>query len=252
MGSKATSRQEGLLRELEELDRRRKQLLADLGRTEEESEEAARAPRGRSVPVRDVVLNALEDLGCIAFSRELMLYLQARYGREVPAARFGSLAKDEQAAFESRRPRPVYLAHGLTSERFEAIKRLWGRSDWPLWMRIVAPTTGRVQHLQMTAALCNVALTAEGIADEAMLKILAADHARDLPTNNKFKRGEFPLERWRDEATELLQRHAAVDRELRQEAAARLERAGFEERAHLFGAPENVSLYEVASSADDR
>ena len=30
-----------------------------------------------------------------------------------------------------------------------------GRSDWPLWMRIVKPTTGRVQHLPMTVRVSS-------------------------------------------------------------------------------------------------
>jgi hypothetical protein len=249
--SARNDRRAALLKELEALERKRNQLIARLEKTET-GEAAGPRSRGHAVPVRDLVLNALEDLECLAFSRELMLYMDARYGREVPPARFGTLSKDEEAAHESSRPRPVYLCHGLTSERFEAIKRLWGRSDWPLWRRMVAPTTGRVQHLQMTVVLCDVALAADDqAAKPEMLRILAADHARDVP-GLTVKRGTFALETWRDAAAALLKQHAPADRERREEAALRLKRAGLADRCALFGASEKPAVYGVTSSADER
>lgn len=240
-----------VMKELQSLEQRKKQLLARLERGDSQTiRTAVRPSRSPSMPVRDVALNALEELDCLAFSRELMLYVDAWYGREIPAARFGTLSKDEQTGFDSDRPRPVFLAHGLTSERFEAIKRLWGRSDWPLWRRIVAPTTGRIQHLEMTLALCNIALSAtDRAAKPEMLKILAADHARDLP-GVVVKRGQFPLDLWRDTAAALLEQHAPADRQRREEAAKRFEEQGLSDRAALFGAPEAPALYEVAVSAD--
>jgi hypothetical protein len=242
-----------MLRELRELDRRRSELMAQLAESDVNASEAG-TPRARthSVAVRDLLLNALEDLGCLAFSRELMLYLQARYGREILPARFGTLSKDEQAAFDSHRPRPVFLAHGLTSHRFEAIKRLWGRSDWALWRRIVAPSTGRIQHLQMTAALCKIALSVgEKAASPQMLQILAADHARDLPDVG-FRRGQFLLEKWRDVATALLEQQAPADRERREEAAKRFEQQGLPDRSALFGAAEAPAVFGVTALAEDR
>lgn len=254
MGKAKSSAPRGaLLRELEQVERQRQLLLSQLGEVDAGDEtDTTFRPRHRSVPVRDMVLNAIEDLGCLAFSREVMLYAQARYGRQVPAARFGTLSKDEQAAYDSKRPRAVFLAHGLTSERFEPIKRLWARSDWPLWMRIVAPTTGRVQHLQMTVALCRIAISiGESAADPEMLKILAADHARDVP-GVAFKRGQFPLEDWCSRAQALLDQHEGPDRTKREEAALRFEQRGLPARAALFGAPEEPALFEVTASADDR
>ena len=169
----------------------------------------------------------------MAYSRELALYLKARYGRDVPPTRFGGLGVDETKAYDSGRPRSVYLCYGLTHDRFEPIKRLWGRSDWALARRVVAPTTGRVQHLKMTAQLCELALRAsDTAADPEMLQIIAADHARDLP-GIKVKRGEFPLEAWRDVAGKLLADIEPADRERREVAAARL--AERSEREQLFG-----------------
>jgi hypothetical protein len=120
------------------------------------------------------------------------------------------------------------------------IKRLLARSDWPLEQRIVAPTSGRVQHLKITAALAQIALDAEqSAADPEMLRIIAADHARDLP-GIQFRRGQFDLEEWRNVALGLLEELLPKDEEARRESAARLEKRG--ELIHLFGAPDLENL----------
>jgi hypothetical protein len=192
------------------------------------------------LPVRVALLDALDELGTMAYSRQLLLYIKARWGREIAPARFGTASKDEERAFDSRRPHAVYLAHGLTSQRFEPIKRLWARSDWPIDKRIVAPTSGRVLYLRMTARICELALRSEELAvDPEMMRILAADHARDLP-GTKFRRGSFELELWRDIAIRLLDDLAPRDQELRSEAAERL--AALTPREQLFGAEEPIVL----------
>jgi hypothetical protein len=194
-------------------------------------------PRGR--PVRALILDSLEDLRWPSYTRELGLYCQARYGRAIPPTRFGTLATDEIKSYQrGRRPSTVWLCFGLTSNRAESIRRLWGRSDWPLEQRVVAPTTGRVQHLKLTARLCEIALeVADTAADPDMLRIIAADHARDLP-GVKFRRGDFPLENWRDLARELLSKAEPTDEQARQDAAGSISR--LPELHQLFGVFETV------------
>jgi hypothetical protein len=147
------------------------------------------------------------------------------------------LANDEINTYRlSKRPRPVWLSFGLTYDRHVPIKRLLGRSDWPLASRIVAPTTGRVQHLKITARLCDLALGSdETVAEPDMLRIIAADHAQDLP-GVAFKRGTFELERWRDVAWRLLADLEPRDREIREESADRLSHRP--ESYQLFGLPD--------------
>jgi hypothetical protein len=194
--------------------------------------------------VRAAVLDALEDLDLLAYTNELRLYLQARNGRDVPASRFGVLSKDEVNGF-GKRPQPVHLCHGLTADRFEPIKRLWGRSDWDLAKRIVAPTTGRVLHLKMTARLCDLAEKAGGTAaNPEMLKMLAADHARDVP-NVHVKRGKFDLVGWRDAALALLEQLEPRDTARRAEAAEQLKHRAT--RQQLFG----VEMFQVDGGAGD-
>jgi hypothetical protein len=191
-------------------------------------------------PVRGLVLDALDDLRWPAYAREISLYRAARYGSEIPLNRFGTLGSDEMKAFDrGSRPRTVWLCFCLTYNRAEPIKRLLARSDWSLAQRVAAPTTGRVQHLKITARLCEIALEAGDTADNPeMLKIVAADHARDL-VGITFRRGEFPLELWRETAIKLLSEVEPRDEELRHKAAERI--ASLSERYQLFGVPDVIA-----------
>ena len=186
-------------------------------------------------PVRDMLLDCLSDIGLPSYSQQLAIYARARYGRRIALTRFSSLSRDEENAARNNRIREVWLCHGLTFERGEPIRRLWARSDWPLHDRIVAPTTGRILFLRMTARLAELATRDETIAaDSQMLKYLAADNARDLGL--PFKRGEFPLDAWRESALTQLEPLLADDRQARIEAAKRLAEE-LPRLAHLFGRP---------------
>jgi hypothetical protein len=174
----------------------------------------------------------------MAYSRELALFAQARYGRKVSATRFGSLSNDEASAFDKGRSRAVWLCHGLIADRGEAVKRLWGRSDWPLSERVVTSTTGRVQHLRMTVALCRIAQRDDRVVDPQMMAILAADHARDVPGID-VRRGKFDLEDWRLAAAALLEEILPPDTESREAAAAGLSKRLGDAEA-LYGAPDST------------
>jgi hypothetical protein len=233
-----------------ELERLRKELLKMLGdvdsRLDKLKDETGAAPatngRRPARPARAFVLDALDDLGMLAHSNEIGLYTRARYGKALPSTRFGALSSDEQKAFGSSRPRTVYLCHGLIHDRGQSIKRLWGRSDWSIADRVVAPTTGRILHLAMTARLSRIAAENEDTtADPEMMRIIAADHARDLP-GVKVKRGVFDLEVWRRTAEELLEELAPRDAELRMEAADHLAKT-LAEQELLYGAVEKPGLF---------
>lgn len=198
------------------------------------------SPRSDRRPVRAVVLDVLEDTGIPTYSREISQLVTAMYGRNVSSTRFGALSADEQRMHVSSRPRSVYLGHALTAERFEPIKRLWIRSDWPLIERVLAPTTSRTRHLRMIVQLCDLAEAyAERAADPVMLKILAADHAADLP-GVQVRKGKFPLTEWRAVAAELLAELGPRDADSRAEAAQRL--AELAEQHQLFGPPQIVAV----------
>lgn len=200
-----------------------------------DNEQPSRSP-GR--PLRVVVLDALDDIAWPSYSRELSQFCSAWTGRTIQPERFGSLANDEMKAFqrslEGSRVRPVWLCFALTHDRYQPIKRLWARSDWPLERRIIAPTSGRVQHLKLTAKLCELAGRG-GAENSEMMGIIAADHARDLP-GVRVQHGKFEVDVWRRIALELLQEFEPRDAEARLQSADRLRDHG--PIVQLFGAPE--------------
>ena len=194
-------------------------------------------------PVRRVVLDVLQDLSVMAYAREVAAYARIGHNRVIPPTRFGALATDEQRAFArgadvGGRGRVLWICYGITAEDAQPIKRLLARSDWSLADRIWAPTTGRVQHLRMTARLCELALKTDGGEDVGALADLALAYARDLPT--RITSGSYDFERWRERATELLVQDdlEVRDLETRHDAAERW--AGLSEAHQLFGRPLEV------------
>ncbi len=203
----------------------------ELGTNVGTSDEDSRRSSTRSVRVR--VLDALEDLGIPTLTRVLQVFIGSMTGVYIDPTRFGSLRRAEMEAFSRSRAHAVFIAYGLT-DKGEAIKRLLGRSDWQLADRVIAPTTGRLLHLRLTARLCEIALEQrERIADWPTFQMLIADHARDLP-GVPFVRGEFPIEMWRSRALELLFELQERDRENRAAIARRLS-AFCDPRTLVFG-----------------
>lgn len=214
---------------------------------EAEGEPRAAERKSRGRPARTVVLDSLEDFGFMAYTREIGNLCKALYGRDIPSTRFPSLTGEEENAFTKQaRPRSVWLCYALTFDKGDAIKRLLTRSDWPLEERIVAPTTGRVQHAKITKRLCELALRAEELnaADPEMLMHMAADHARDLP-GVKPPRAKPDLIGWIEVATDLLEEIEERDLKARREAAAELEKH-LDQRYLLFGRPRVIEGVEKA------
>ena len=175
-------------------------------------------------PMRLTVLDGLADLGYPTTSRTLGAFLAARFGREIPASQFGTIAVQERAAFVRGgvTARPVWLCSGLAADGYRPMKRIWGRSDWPLFWRIVAATSSRVQHLHATEALCRLASRAEEEAQDPLaLRALALDHAADLP-GVVVSRTHPEFSRYAAVAGELLQKYEPEDRRHREAAAEAL------------------------------
>ncbi len=210
--------------------------LRDLGdflrRSRAASRTGAVAPRQ---PLRQALLDALADLGYPTASRTLAAFLAARVGREVPSNQFGRIAAQERAAFRrvGEGARPVWLGSGVAADGFNPIKRIWGRSDWPLDWRIVAPTSMRMQHLRATEALCRMAEQAEKEAqDPDALRSLAMAHAEDLP-EVAVDREDPDFGRYAAVADQLINEYEPEDRRLRLEAGETL--ATMPAEVRLFG-----------------
>ncbi|CAN7515395.1 hypothetical protein [Mesorhizobium caraganae] len=221
------SKEAELERQLEQLRAKRAQL--------EKGVRPSTVERGR--PLRDLVLEMLQDAASPLNSLLLAGVLRPLFGREVPSTRFGTLSNDEAKSYDSSRARPVYLCHCLTHDKGQAVKRFWARSDWDLVERIIGPMTGRVHFLEGAAWTINLArlVNAGELAAEKpdVLQYVAADQARDAGL--VVKRGDFPYEDWLGTISAALERHTAEDLALRELAAAALA-SRLTERELLFGA----------------
>lgn len=185
-------------------------------------------------PLRELVLDVLNDAGAPLNSLLIASVFQPVYKRDVPSTRFGTLSADEQRSFDSTRPRPVYLCHCLTHDRGQAMKRFWARSDWPLEERLIGPMTGRVLFLKGATWVIRLASTAGEGADADRLRFVAADQARDAGC--QVKRGEFPFDDWITRIQDQIERYFGDDRAVRLQASADLA-ARLDGRALLFGVP---------------
>jgi hypothetical protein len=213
-----------------ELERERQTLLERLARVEREleivvpspkhAEEPKPAPsRARPRSLRESVLDQLHATGSMMYSQTIAQVFRAQSDREVASTRFGTLSYDEQKMFDTGRAKVVFLCHGLTYDRGEAIKRLWARSDWPLKDRIVGPNTGRVIFLKLAIWLNHAAGARPATwARRDLLEYLAADCARDLGL--RVRKGDRHFSEWRAAAEEELARIEPDDADQRRRAAA--------------------------------
>ncbi|EIU1669091.1 hypothetical protein [Pseudomonas aeruginosa] len=212
--------------------------LYELRERRAELERGARPNAGKKGrPLRDITLDLLQEAQCPLNSLLLASVIRPLHGRNIPATRFGTLSNDEASSFESTRVRPVYLCHCLTHDQGQAVKRFWGRSDWPLAERIMGPMTGRVLFLKgaaWTIALARQVSNGERVADNPeTLQYVAADQARDAGMS--VRRGEFPFDEWLATITADIARYEAEDKSLRDAAAQTLMKQ-LSERDQLFGA----------------
>jgi hypothetical protein len=224
-----------------ELERR----LAELRTQRVALEKGKRSASAKPMPpLRDQVLEILDDAGYPLNSLLLASVMRPLYGRTVPSTRFGTLSNDEVKSFESSRARPTYLCHCLTYDQGQPVKRFWARSDWALSMRIMAPMTGRLLFLRGAAWAIELARSAERrdreVSNLEILKFVAADQARDAGLH--VKRGEFPYAEWLAEISIVISKIAEEDRVIREESAKVLA-DHLSDRDQLFGSAKGfVSL----------
>ena len=185
-------------------------------------------------PLRELILDTLIEARAPLNSLLIASVFRPLYQREIPASRFGTLSVDEQRSFDSSRPRPVYLCHGLTHDRGQAMKRFWARSDWPLEDRIIGPMTGRVLFLKGAEWVIRLTSTVGDGDDADRLRFVAADQARDAGC--QVRRGDFPYRDWITHIQAQIARYSDSDRAVRLAACGELI-SRLSERALLFGVP---------------
>ncbi len=172
------------------------------------------------IPLDTAALHGLSDFRYLVYSKELCLYIQARwpgiYDSLIPTRiqrlMLSSLDKYEAEGLGETQ---TTLCPALTAVRGETIITLIARSDWPLESRLLAATTGRLRHLKITARTCDLLLDEKGrFKDLAPLFKLASTLARGLP-GATVKYGQYDLRAWRDIARKLISGNSAEDERIR-------------------------------------
>ena len=137
-------------RMLGRLEQRRAELIDELRRTASAGLRAARP----GPPIREVVLDALDELGWPQNARFLEEYLWAKCQLQLDSRAFASLRRDELRAWQ-RAPgaRPAYIVPALNADG-SANPRWLTSSAWDLPRRVIASAdTERLFDLQKILAL---------------------------------------------------------------------------------------------------
>jgi hypothetical protein len=131
------------------LDERRGQLISQLRRTASAGMRATTS----GPPIREVVLQALDELGWPQNAGFLEEYLWAKRQLQLDSRAFAPLRRDERRAWQRARSARAYVVPALNPDG-SANPRWLTSSAWELQRRVVAsPETERLFDLQKIAAL---------------------------------------------------------------------------------------------------
>jgi hypothetical protein len=189
-------------------------------------------------PMREQVLDILDELAVPASPRVISELAVARYGRPLPASRFGSLRRDEERAYRNNPvSRPAWVVPALTAQGLTSIPRIVASSAWPAEQRLIGARTLRGNHLRTILALLSIHERAQptGTAQStAHLESIIFSFAQTVPgAVEPGKRLEHL--RIAEAARAELAHIEKTDLEERQAAAQRLER--LPEIHRLWGQP---------------
>jgi hypothetical protein len=136
-------------------------------------------------PMREVVLDILDEIGVPCSPGTLSECAAVWAGIVLPTSRFASLRRDEQNAFgRDSQSRPAWLVPALNAYGFRAIPRSIASSVWEPERRLIGPRTLRVNHLRILRALLRRLVTlkhSSSSAQEERLTSLLQRYARSVP-----------------------------------------------------------------------
>lgn len=189
---------------------------------------AGRSDAGRTVsshPIRQVVIDSLNDLSVPSSPRAIADYALARFEVRIDTRLLASARRDDRRAWESPRShRPTYLVPGLSPAAPGTLLALRGKlalSNWPLATRLIGPWSDRVDHLRATVKLAEQALWLRGMKPEESrrIEVLIIRYAMTVP-NALTHQGDVDLERVITAARAELDHLEPFDTKWREEAAA--------------------------------
>lgn len=201
------------------------QRLSDALRFSELEQREIATPRARKPgkPLRELALDALDDLGVPAPPALIADLTAALTGNRPSPSRFASLRRDEEnAARRNLAARPAWIVPAISAAELTAIPRLLTSSTWALERRIIGSRSMRTDNLRIATSLANrlAQLREIGALEARNIEHLLFPFARSIPGANDT--GE-PIDPKRVteaaqaeltilEETDLAERHAAAAR----------------------------------------
>jgi hypothetical protein len=223
-------------REINRLAARQTQLVADLRLAQLEAPERYGVPAGLAGqrPLRELVLDTLDEIGVPAAPRVISDFARATQRYSLPAERFASLRRDEERAYlKAPASRPAWVVPAINALGLTAIPRIVAHSAWEPERRIIGSRTLRTNHLRTLLALLQ---HAEQLTDHppAQLTSMVVRHAESVPGALELG-NSLAYTRIREAADAELARIDQGDLAERREAAARLKE--LPERYQFWGRP---------------
>jgi hypothetical protein len=176
-------------------------------------------------PIREQVLDLLDEIGVPASPRAISEVAWAVYGRHLPADRFASLRRDEWRSFKNDSlARPAWIVPAINVLGLNAIPRIVASSAWEMERRLIGTRTLRTNHLKTLLALLrskrNLAVHSVSGTEKDLIPIvmLIARYAETVP--GALEPGKLPdddriskaaeAELTRMEEADLAERHRAA------------------------------------------
>lgn len=177
-------------------------------------------------PLREQVLDVLEEIGVPTSPRLLSEFAVARFLVPIPPERLASLRRDEERAFrKDPLSRPAWVVPALNATSLSAIPRLLSSSSWEVARRVIAARTLRVNHLRALLAFVQSYLKVpQETAAHARLQTLILRVGETVPGAVQPTRA-FDVRAIQEAAERELNEIEPGDMEERQAAAARLAEA---------------------------
>jgi len=183
-------------------------------------------PRARKPgkPLRELALDALDDLGVPAAPALIADLTAALTGVRPSPSRFASLRRDEEnAARRNIAARPAWVVPAISAQQLTAIPRLLSSSSWDLERRIIGARSTRTDNLRVAISLAGrlAHLREAGAAEAKMVERLLFPFARSIPGAIEYGQPIEPL-RTTDAARAELSLIEESDLDERRTAAAKL------------------------------
>lgn len=126
-------------------------------------------------PMREQILDILDEIGVPASPRVIGEIAAARYGRVLPASRFASLRRDEERACrKDPHSRPAWVVPALSAQGLTSIPRIVASSAWLIERRLIGARTLRANHLRTLLALLSMHERSEKADDTRAVSHLQA------------------------------------------------------------------------------